>query len=73
MASGDYRTGWLDASAMGCTRREWEEMASWCDTHFTDPRVMAWLERNPPPLMWRGTPLEWAYTEMPVWVLWNKP
>lgn len=24
-----------------------------------------WLVGNPPPKDWQGTPLEWAYTEMP--------
>lgn len=28
-------------------------------------RVREWLSRNPPPRVWRGSHIEWAYTEGP--------
>lgn len=28
--------------------------------------VWSWLQKNPAPADWRGTPIEWAYLNMPV-------
>lgn len=42
-----------------------ERMADWCKRNANNPRVLEWLKRNPPPKDWRGSVLEWAYTEMP--------
>lgn len=42
-----------------------EDMAAWVKVHRRDPAVRQWLVDHPPPSGWRGTPLQWAYTEMP--------
>ena len=44
-------------------------MTLWCKHYENDPRVLAWLEKNPPPKEWQGSRLEYAYTEMPFTVL----
>lgn len=50
--------------------RRWYKMQAWCARHQDDPMVRWWLGRNPPPTEWQGTPMEWAYTEMPVPIAW---
>jgi hypothetical protein len=42
-----------------------ERLRSWKRKHRKSQRVQAWLRRNRPPRSWQGTPLEWAYTQMP--------
>jgi hypothetical protein len=37
----------------------------WINEHHRDPQVKAWLRDHPPPPEWEGSPLQWAYTEMP--------
>lgn len=41
------------------------KMQDWCKRNRYHPLVIAWLEKFPPPAEWKGTRLEWAYTEMP--------
>lgn len=43
-------------------------MARWIAEHQNDARVLDWLKRNPPPIEWRGTAMEYTYTEMPGWI-----
>lgn len=33
---------------------------------YVRTKVYRWILRNRPPAAWRGSALEWAYTEMPV-------
>ena len=40
------------------------KLADWCQRNADNARVLHWLERNAPPATWRGTDLEYAYTEM---------
>lgn len=40
------------------------EAARWAVRHANDPVVWWWLERHLPS-WWQGSPLEWAYIEMP--------
>lgn len=47
-----------------------ESMRGWIERHRDDPAVAAWLKKNPPPAQWQGTPMEWAFTEMPWWAWW---
>lgn len=42
----------------------WEHFKDWCSRNAKHPDVLAWLKNNPPPLDWKGTPTEYAYTEM---------
>ncbi len=51
--------------------REAARMRAWIAEHGKDPRLLEWLRDNPLPAEWRGTPEEYAYTEMPAWVLWG--
>ena len=53
--------GWLARQLRSEDRRR----AEWCKAHARSRKVRAWLARNPPPKEWRGSPMEWAYTEMP--------
>lgn len=36
-------------------------------------RARKWLKSNPPPADWRGTPMEWAFCEMPSVPWWMTP
>jgi len=47
---------------------EIDKMARWIAEHQNDARVLDWLKRNPPPIEWRGTAMEYTYTEMPGWI-----
>ena len=40
-------------------------MNKWIATFERHPEVVTWLRKNPPPPDWHGTPMQWAYTEMP--------
>jgi hypothetical protein len=46
-------------------------MELWISRYGSDPRVLKWLEDNPPPANWQESPEAWAYTEMvaPGWRL----
>lgn len=44
---------------------ETTDMRDWCERYKYDGRVLAWLAKFPPPPEWKGTALEYAYTEMP--------
>jgi hypothetical protein len=35
--------------------------------------TLEWLRKNPPPATWKGTPNQWAYTEMPIGIFSYKP
>jgi hypothetical protein len=35
-------------------------------THTQQSDVRSWLDKNPAPPDWQGTPVEWAYLNMPV-------
>jgi hypothetical protein len=37
----------------------------WIKQHRRDPAVRSWLRDHPPPDEWRGTPMQWAFTERP--------
>ena len=41
------------------------EVAAWWAQHHNRAAVERWLKANPPPEGWRGTPLDYAYTERP--------
>jgi hypothetical protein len=38
-------------------------MSEWCEQQKDSPRVLRWIQKNPPPKTWKGSPFEWAYTE----------
>lgn len=40
-------------------------MDSWIKEHRKSPEVQQWIEDHPPPEGWIGSPMAWAYTEMP--------
>lgn len=42
-----------------------DRMKWWTAVYARHPSVVKWLRENPPPVKWQGTPMEWAYTEMP--------
>jgi hypothetical protein len=42
-----------------------QRMQFWIDKYSKHPRVVKWLEENPPPSYWEGTPEMWAWFEMP--------
>lgn len=44
---------------------EERKMRRWCRANSHNPKVLAWIEKNPPPKDWKGSKLQWAYTEMP--------
>lgn len=41
-----------------------------CLTKPQQSYVRSWLDKNPPPKEWQGTPVEYAHCEMPVPVSW---
>ena len=41
-------------------------MAQWVCANESHPEVKQWLVNHPPPTGWQGTPMEWAYLEMPI-------
>jgi hypothetical protein len=47
------------------SNQERAQMNAWIRRYGRHPRVMRWLRHNPPPPGWRGSPEEYAYTEMP--------
>jgi hypothetical protein len=42
------------------------KMAEWCERHKDTEYVLNWIKANPVPANWQGSPMEWAFTEMPV-------
>jgi hypothetical protein len=58
---------------------DWTRMQRWIRSFGDHPRVLNWLEHNPPPWHWRESREAWAYTEMtfaPGWLFtrsWNHP
>lgn len=46
-----------------------ERRRAWCERYGKLPAVQKWLRENPPPAEWRGSPVEYAYLEMPLWYL----
>jgi hypothetical protein len=52
----------MEALAMSEAEENW--MRTWCETFENDSKVKAWIEKNPPPPDWKGTPIQWAFTEM---------
>ena len=40
-------------------------MEDWIEKYGKAPKTIAWLENNPPPEGWEGSPEEYAYEEMP--------
>lgn len=40
-------------------------MRNWIREYQNNPGVIRWLSENPPPAEWQGTPMEWAFEEMP--------
>jgi hypothetical protein len=53
--------------------RESRKMREWIATWKDDPIVRQWIRDNPPPASWQGTPIEWAYTEMPFGIVTGRP
>lgn len=49
------------------------KMTTWIEEYDDDPKVKQWLEDNPPSDEWKGTPEEWAYTEMPCGFFSSRP
>lgn len=47
-----------------------QKLKSWIEKYENDPRVKKWLSENPPPKNWKGDAILYAFTEMPVWVVW---
>lgn len=43
----------------------------WIAKYGQRPEVQAWLKKNPPPANWQESPEAYAYTEMPVGVLFS--
>lgn len=41
------------------------KVRAWVAAHRKDTRVLRWLKDNPPPADWKGTAMEYAFTEMP--------
>lgn len=41
------------------------KMQAWIKAHRKDMRVLRWLRDNPPPAEWKGTAMEYAFSEMP--------
>jgi hypothetical protein len=46
-------------------------MAAWCTRNRRNKKVLAWLKQCPPPKGWKGTRLQWAWCEAPLWIQWN--
>jgi hypothetical protein len=65
MVVSNFLDEWLEKRR----RHQDEERRRWCDRHRDNDRVKQWLAENPPDEGWTGTPIEWAYLEMPLWVL----
>ena len=55
----------------GMSQKRWDKMQAWIKMHKNNRKVKAWLKKNRPPEIWKGTDLEYAYTEMPSWVVWD--
>lgn len=51
----------------GMSQKKWDKMQAWIDENRHNINVKNWLKKNPPPEIWKGTKLEYAYTEMPTW------
>lgn len=51
----------------GMTEGQYKKMKNWCNKYKNNPGVKKWLKKNPPPKIWKGTKIEYAYTEMPTW------
>lgn len=52
------------------TDRDKPRRMRWCEEHRNDPLILEWLRRTPPPVGWKETPLEWAYTECSLFDQW---
>jgi len=49
------------------------DMDLWVQAYDGDQAVEKWMEDNPPPEDWHGTPMQWAWTEMPAGIFTKKP
>lgn len=56
---------WPRARAWGMSREEYNRMCSWCREHAKNKLTALWLISHPPHADWQGTPLEFAYLNLP--------
>jgi len=64
--SGEIKEGEIQMNAE-------ERMIDWCVEHEHDDAVWGWLSENPPPPLWNGSAIEYAYEEMPFGLLTGRP
>jgi len=43
----------------------------WIAKYGFRPEVQRWIKQNPPPPSWQESPEAWAFTEMPIGVLFS--
>lgn len=51
------------------TEKQLEHRREWIENYGQRPSVQRWIKDNPPPKQFEGTPEEWAYLEMPIYLL----
>lgn len=59
----------LESRRRNALRREQRRMKLWCELNRNNRRVVRWIRENPPPEGWKGTALQYAYSEMPSWMV----